>query len=63
MGIASLGGATLDNEENYLMKKLYSAMGAIQDARQRGTQDGRRRRPVGGRREACRARIGVRPGT
>jgi formate dehydrogenase major subunit len=30
MGIASLGGATLDNEENYLMKKLYSAMGAIQ---------------------------------
>ena len=30
LGIASLGGATLDNEENYLMKKLYSAMGAIQ---------------------------------
>jgi formate dehydrogenase major subunit len=30
MGVASLGGATLDNEENYLMKKLYSAMGAIQ---------------------------------
>jgi formate dehydrogenase major subunit len=30
MGIASLGGATLDNEENYLMKKLYSALGAIQ---------------------------------
>jgi formate dehydrogenase major subunit len=30
MGIASLGGATLDTEENYLMKKLYSAMGAIQ---------------------------------
>ncbi len=29
MGIASLGGATLDNEENYLMKKLYSALGAI----------------------------------
>ncbi|MDR7363402.1 formate dehydrogenase major subunit [Marmoricola bigeumensis] len=28
-GIASLGGATLDNEENYLMKKLYTAMGAI----------------------------------
>jgi formate dehydrogenase major subunit len=23
-------GATLDNEENYLMKKLYTAMGAIQ---------------------------------
>ena len=30
MGIASLGGATLDNEENYLMKKLYSALGAVQ---------------------------------
>lgn len=30
MGIAGLGGATLDNEENYLMKKLYTAMGAIQ---------------------------------
>jgi formate dehydrogenase major subunit len=30
MGFASLGGATLDNEENYLMKKLYSALGAIQ---------------------------------
>ena len=30
MGIASLGGATLDNEENYLMKKLYTALGAVQ---------------------------------
>jgi formate dehydrogenase major subunit len=30
MGIASLGGATLDVEENYLMKKLYTALGAIQ---------------------------------
>jgi formate dehydrogenase major subunit len=30
MGVASLGGATLDNEENYLMKKLYSALGAVQ---------------------------------
>ena len=30
MGFASLGGATLDNEENYLMKKLYTALGAIQ---------------------------------
>ena len=29
-GIASLGGATLDNEENYLMKKLYTALGAIE---------------------------------
>jgi len=23
LGIASLGGATLDNEENYLIKKLF----------------------------------------
>ena len=30
MGIASLGGATLDNEENYLIKKLFTAMGALQ---------------------------------
>ena len=29
-GIASLGGATLDNEENYLIKKLFTAMGAMQ---------------------------------
>jgi formate dehydrogenase major subunit len=30
MGLASLGGATLDNEENYLIKKLWTALGAIQ---------------------------------
>jgi formate dehydrogenase major subunit len=30
LGFAHLGGATLDNEENYLLKKLYTAMGAIQ---------------------------------
>ena len=30
MGIASLGGATLDNEENYLIKKLFTALGALQ---------------------------------
>jgi formate dehydrogenase major subunit len=30
LGFASLGGATLDNEENYLIKKLFTAMGAIQ---------------------------------
>ena len=30
LGIASLGGATLDNEENYLMKKLYTALGVVQ---------------------------------
>jgi formate dehydrogenase major subunit len=30
VGLASLGGATLDNEENYLIKKLWTALGAIQ---------------------------------
>jgi formate dehydrogenase major subunit len=30
LGFASLGGATLDNEENYLIKKLFTAMGAVQ---------------------------------
>jgi hypothetical protein len=29
MGLASLGGATLDNEENYLIKKLFTALGAL----------------------------------
>ena len=30
LGLASLGGATLDDEENYLIKKLFTALGAIQ---------------------------------
>ena len=30
MSIAHLGGATLDNEENYLLKKLYTALGIVQ---------------------------------
>ncbi len=30
MGIAHIGGATLDNEENYLLKKLYTALGVVQ---------------------------------
>ena len=30
LGVASLGGATLDNEENYLIKKLFTALGIIQ---------------------------------
>jgi len=29
MGIANLGGATLDNEENYLIKKLMTALGVV----------------------------------
>ena len=30
LSLAHLGGATLDNEENYLLKKLYSSLGVIQ---------------------------------
>jgi len=30
MAIGNLGGATLDNEENYLIKKLYTALGVVQ---------------------------------
>ena len=30
LGIAHLGGATLDNEENYLLKKLYCGLGIVQ---------------------------------
>ena len=30
LGIGSLGGATLDNEENYLLKKLLTALGFLQ---------------------------------
>ena len=30
MSIAHLGGATLDNEENYLIKKLFTALGIVQ---------------------------------
>src|SRR3954452_8826556 len=30
MGFCSLGGATIDNEENYLIKKGFSALGAVQ---------------------------------
>jgi formate dehydrogenase major subunit len=30
LGFAHLGGATLDNEENYFIKKFFSAMGAVQ---------------------------------
>jgi formate dehydrogenase major subunit len=29
LGFAHLGGATLDNEENYLIKKLFTAAGAV----------------------------------
>jgi len=30
MAMAHLGGATLDNEENYLIKKLFTALGIVQ---------------------------------
>src|SRR5215210_2508500 len=29
LGIGSLGGATLDNEENYLIKKLFTGLGIV----------------------------------
>jgi formate dehydrogenase major subunit len=30
LGLGTLGGATLDNEENYLIKKLFTALGMVQ---------------------------------
>ena len=30
LGLANLGGATLDNEENYLIKKFLTALGVVQ---------------------------------
>src|SRR3954453_21248248 len=30
LGLGNLGGATLDNEENYLIKKLMTALGVVQ---------------------------------
>ena len=30
LGIAHIGGATLDNEENYLIKKLFTGLGVVQ---------------------------------
>jgi formate dehydrogenase major subunit len=30
LSMAHLGGATLDNEENYLIKKLFTSLGIIQ---------------------------------
>jgi formate dehydrogenase major subunit len=29
LGVGSLGGATLDNEENYLIKKLFTGLGVV----------------------------------
>jgi formate dehydrogenase major subunit len=29
LGLALLGGATLDTEENYLLKKSFTALGAV----------------------------------
>jgi formate dehydrogenase major subunit len=29
LGVGSLGGATLDNEENYLLKKLFTGLGVV----------------------------------
>ena len=29
LGVASIGGATIDNEENYLIKKLLQSLGFV----------------------------------
>lgn len=34
LGVASLGGATLDNEENDLIKKFFTALGVVQSENQ-----------------------------
>ena len=47
LGIASLGGATLDNEENYLIKKLFTAHGRDPD-REPGPHLTLRHRPRSG---------------
>ena len=55
LGIASLGGATLDNEENYLMKKFFTAPGRCR-SRTRLAYDTARRSPVWGPRSGEAAR-------
>ena len=47
-GIANLGGATLDNEENYLIKKLFTALGRGVRSRTRPAYDTAPRSPVWG---------------
>jgi hypothetical protein len=43
LGIASLGGATLDNKENYLIKKLLTALGVVRWRTRPGCATARRR--------------------
>ncbi len=54
LGFAHLGGATLDNEENYLIKKFFSAMGRCR-SRIRRAYDTARRSPVWGPRSGAAA--------
>ena len=54
MGFASLGGATLDNEENYLIKKLWTPW-APSRSRTRPAYDTARRSPVWGPRSGVAA--------
>ena len=54
MGIAALGGATLDNEENYLIKKLFTAR-ARSRSRTRPVFDTAPRSPVWGPRSVVAA--------
>ena len=55
MGFASLGGATLDNEENYLIKKLFTALGDRSRSRTRRASDTAPRSPVWGHRSGAAA--------
>ena len=47
LGFASLGGATLDNEENYLIKKLFTGLGR-DPGREPGPHMTQRHRPQSG---------------
>ena len=55
LGFAHLGGATLDNEENYLIKKLFTALGASR-SRTRPESDTPPRCPVWAPRSAAERR-------
>ena len=55
LGIANLGGATLDNEENYLIKKLLTSLGIVQVENQ-AAYDTARRCPVWAPHSAAAAR-------
>jgi formate dehydrogenase major subunit len=55
LGIHFLGGATLDSEENYLIKKFFTAAGAVSIERTRRAYDTAPRSPVWGPRSGAAA--------